>query len=369
MIKVPFNDLYAQYLSIKDDIDHQIESVIRTCSFIRGEPVERFEAEFAIAVAADHCVSCGNGTDALYISMKALGVSPGDEVIVPAESWISTSETVTQAGARVVFCDTNRDSLIDHSKIEDLITENTVGIIPVHLYGNPCDMDAIMRLADKYGLWVIEDCAQAHFAKYKGDYVGTFGNAATWSFYPGKNLGAMGDAGAITTSDNNLAIAMARFARHGGLEKGEHLVEGINSRMDGIQAAILSAKLPHLHGWTERRRRVAERYKDGLAGLPGLMVPHDTEGNECVWHLFVVKVDARDELKTYLAERGIATAIQYPVALPFLPAYAYLKSTSEEFPIASRHQKQILSLPIFAEISDRQVNYVIDTIKGFFSDE
>jgi dTDP-4-amino-4,6-dideoxygalactose transaminase len=219
---VPFADLHAQYLSIKPDIDATLAEVIRTSAFIRGPFVTRFESAFAEAVGMPHCVSCANGTDSLYIAMKALGIKPGDEVIAPAHSWISTTETITQAGATVVFCDTDPHTFtIDPAQLAQKITPRTVGIIPVHLYGQAADMDQIMALAGKHKLWVIEDCAQAHLAQYKGRMVGSFGHAASYSFYPGKNLGAMGDAGAIVTRDAALADRMAMFARHGGLTKGD----------------------------------------------------------------------------------------------------------------------------------------------------
>jgi dTDP-4-amino-4,6-dideoxygalactose transaminase len=252
--KVPFVGLYAQYQSIKKEIDFVISDVIHNSLFIRGPYVEKFEKMFADMMERRHCISCANGTDSLYIAMVALGVKPGDEVIAPAHSWISTTETITQAGGRVVFCDTDADTFtIDPKCIESKITPNTVGIIPVHLFGQAADMGAIMGIADKHNLWVLEDCAQAHLARFKGQLVGTFGHAASFSFYPSKNLGAMGDAGAIVTNDSALAEKMAMFARHGGLKKGEHNIEGINSRLDGLQAAILSVKLAHLPIWTAQR--------------------------------------------------------------------------------------------------------------------
>ncbi len=317
MNKIPFADLHSQYLSIKPEIDDAIAAVIRESAFIRGPYVERFETEFAEALGVSHCVSCANGTDALYIAMHALGVQPGDEVITTAHSWIATSETITQAGGKVVFCDTERDSFnIDAAQIESKITPRTVGIIPVHLYGQAADMDAIMAIARKHGLWVIEDCAQAHLARYKGRLVGTFGQAATFSFYPGKNLGAMGDAGAVVTGDRDLAQRMAMFARHGGLTKGEHQIEGINSRLDGMQAAILSVKLRHLEAWTRARRDKAASYSAMLAGIAGLETPVEGEGREHVYHLYVVRHDRRDDLAAHLAATGIQTVINYPVAAP-----------------------------------------------------
>lgn len=366
MNKIPFADLHSQYLSIKPEIDDAIAAVIRESAFIRGPYVERFEAEFAEALGVPHCVSCANGTDALYIAMHALGVQPDDEVITTAHSWIATSETITQAGGKVVFCDTERDSFnIDAAQIESRITPRTVGIIPVHLYGQAADMDAIMAIAKKHGLWVIEDCAQAHLARYKGRLVGTFGQAATFSFYPGKNLGAMGDAGAVVTGDSDLARRMAMFARHGGLTKGEHRIEGINSRLDGIQAAILSVKLRHLEAWTRARRDKAASYNAMLAGLAGLETPVEGEGREHVYHLYVVRHDRRDDLAAHLAAAGIQTVINYPVALPFLPAYERFGHVPRDFPNAWANQRRILSLPIFPEMTVSQQGQVAESIRQF----
>ena len=365
-VPVPFADLHKQYLTIKPQIDEAIAEVIRTSAFIRGPFVERFEHEFAEAMGASHCVSCANGTDSLYIAMHALGVKPGDEVIAPAHSWISTTETITQAGAKVVFCDTERDTFtLDPRRLTALITPRTVGIIPVHLYGQPADMDPIMAAAQQHNLWVIEDCAQAHLATYKGRRVGSFGTAASYSFYPGKNLGAMGDAGALTTPDPALAQRMAMFARHGGLKKGDHLLEGINSRLDGLQAAVLSAKLPHLSAWTARRQSIAVEYNRRLADINGLTLPWVAEGREPVWHLYVVRHEQRDALGRHLFERGIQTVINYPVALPFLPAYARHAHQPADFPNAHHHQSRVLSLPIFPEMTVAQIDAVVSAVRSY----
>jgi len=363
---VPFADLHAQYLSIKSGIDEAIAEVIRTSAFIRGPFVERFEQEFAAAMQAKHCVSCANGTDSLYIAMRALGIQPGDEVIAPAHSWISTTETISQAGGKVVFCDTDADTFtIDTTRIESLITSRTVGIIPVHLYGQPADMGPIMEIARRSSLWVIEDCAQSHLARYKGQQVGTFGNAASFSFYPGKNLGAMGDAGALTTNDAALADRMAMIARHGGLKKGDHQIEGVNSRLDGLQAAILSVKLPHLAGWTSRRKEIAAEYDRRLADVPGIIAPPVAAGREHVYHLYVIRHEQRNDLARHLAARGIQTVINYPVALPFLPAYAHLRHGPSDFPNAFYSQSRILSLPIFPEMDIGHIDCVIKALVEF----
>ncbi|MET0859082.1 MAG: DegT/DnrJ/EryC1/StrS family aminotransferase [Telluria sp.] len=366
MPTVPFADLHAQYLDIKPEIDAAIAAVIRESAFIRGPYVDKFEREFADALDVPHCVSCGNGTDAIYIALTALGLEPGAEVITSAHSWIATSETITQAGGKVVFCDTDRDTFtIDPDQIEAKITPRTVGIIPVHLYGQAADMDRIMAIARKHNLWVIEDCAQAHFATFNGKKVGTFGDAATFSFYPGKNLGAMGDAGAIVTGDPRLAERMAMFARHGGLFKGDHQIEGINSRLDGLQAAILSVKLPHLAEWTRARQFWAAAYSSALAEVPGLRVPHLAQGRGHVYHLYVVRHERRDELAAHLNAAGIQTVVNYPVALPFLPAYRRFSHRSEEFPNAFSHQSTILSLPLFPEMTAAQHAHVVAEVARF----
>lgn len=366
-MKIPFVNLQAQYLTIKDEIDRAIADVIRQSAYIRGPYVEKFETEFARAVGLKHCVSCANGTDALYITMRGLGLKPGDEVITTAHSWISTSETITQAGGRVVFCDTDEETFtIDPRQIAAKITPRTVGIIPVHLYGQPADMDPIMELARKHNLWVIEDCAQAHMATYKGRLVGTFGNAATLSFYPGKNLGAYGDAGGIVTNDDKLADWCAIFARHGG--KGDHVMEGINSRMDGLQAAILSVKLPYLSRWTSERQRIAAQYDNLLAGVGDIMTPPVSPGRTHVYHLYVIRTARRDALRDHLAAAGVATVLNYPKALPFYPAYAYLGHKPSDFPVAYANQSQILSLPIFPEITEAQIRYMIECIHAYFTD-
>jgi dTDP-4-amino-4,6-dideoxygalactose transaminase len=364
--KVPFADLHAQYLTIKPEIDAAIAGVIAESAFIRGGRVDAFERAFAELHGSKHCVSCANGTDSLYVAMHSLGVKPGDEVITSAHSWIATSETITQAGGIVVFCDTDRDTFtIDADRLESLITPRTVGIIPVHLYGQPADIGRVMEIARKHGLWVIEDCAQAHLARHGGRLVGTFGRAASFSFYPGKNLGAMGDAGGLLTDDSALAERMAMFARHGGLTKGDHRIEGINSRLDGLQAAVLSVKLPRLQGWTKARQRIAARYDTLLAGAKDLRLPTVAPGREHVYHLYVVRHPRRDALKRHLADRGIETVISYPVALPFLPAYERLRSRSTDFPNAHDNQGTVLSIPIFPEMTEAQQDHVVRSIREF----
>ena len=363
---VPFADLHLQYETIKGEIDAAIASVIRDSSFIRGGYVDGFERAFADTAEVKHCVSCANGTDAIWLALKALKVKPGDEIITTAHSWISTSAMITHAGANVVFVDTDGITFtIDPSAIEAAITPRTVGIVPVHLYGQPADMDAIMAIADKHRLWVVEDCAQAHLARYKGRQVGTFGAAATYSFYPGKNLGAMGDAGAVVTDDAALAEHMTMLARHGGLVKHRHQIEGINSRLDGMQAAILSAKLPHLPAWTRARQDAAKVYDAGLNQIEDVTVPAVAPDRSHVYHLYTIRHPRRDALAAHLNANGVQTAINYPMALPFLPAYSRYHHRPEQFPNAFADQGRILSLPMFAEITGEQQEEVIRLVREF----
>ena len=364
-MKVPFVDLHAQYLTIKNEIDAAISGVIADSAYIGGAQVEAFERAWAKAAGARRCVSCANGTDAIMIAIRALGVKPGDEIITTAHSWISTSAMITQAGGRVVFCDVDPVTFtIDPAQVAARITPRTVGIVPVHLYGQPADMDPIMALAQRHNLWVMEDCAQSHLARYKGRLVGGFGTIATFSFYPGKNLGAYGDAGGITTNDDRLADWMTAFGRHGG--KAQHIMEAINSRLDGIQAAILNAKLPHLPQWTEARRQVAAQYDRLLAGVGDIETPKIGPDRDHVYHLYVVRTDRRDALKQHLEAAGISTGLHYPKALPFYQAYEYLGHKPEDFPVAYRNQSRILSLPIYPEMSPDLIRYVTDQIKAFF---
>jgi len=367
-LNVPFVDLKKQYDHLKTEIDQAIQRVIEETAFIKGKYVAEFEKTYAEKYGVNHCLGCANGTDAIYIALKALGIGAGDEVITVANSWISTSETITQTGAKPVFVDIEPDYYtIDPKKIEEKITGRTRAIIPVHLYGQPADMDAISELCGKHGLFLIEDTAQAHFAEYRGQKVGTFGDVATFSFYPGKNLGAYGDAGAIITNDEDLAEKMRMFANHGALKKHDHQIEGINSRLDGLQAAILSTKLPHIQEWNEQRRNNAMYYKELLSDVDEISLPQIRTAAKHIFHLFVIRVEQRDLLQRYLTNAGISTAIHYPTALPFLPAYRYLNHSEVDFPVAAKYQRQILSLPMFPELTHQQIEYVSEHIKKFFT--
>ncbi len=365
-MKIPFVDLHAQYLTIKQEIDRAIAEVIAQSAYNRGPHVEAFEEAWAKTLGVKRCVSCANGTDAVCIALRGLGLKRGDEVITSAHSWISTSEAITAAGGRIVFCDTDEETFtIDPIEIERKITPATVGIVPVHLYGQAADMSAIMAIAKKHNLWVLEDCAQAHLASYKGQLVGTFGNAATFSFYPGKNLGAYGDAGCVVTNDDRLADWLATLPRHGG--KGDHITEGINSRMDGLQAAILNAKLPHLPVWNQARRLVAALYDELLGDVGDVITPEVGSNRDHVYYLYVIRTENRDVLRKHLSKAGISTVLNYPKALPFFPAYAHLSHVPKDFPVAYFNQSRILSLPIFPEMTKEMIDYVVSQIRNFFN--
>lgn len=362
-MKIPFVDLKAQYQSIKADIDRAIAEVIDQTGFIKSPFIAEFEKGFAAYLGIKNCIGCANGTDAIEIALRALGIGPGDEVIVPANTWISTAEAVTTAGAKVVFVDNHPELYtIDCSKIEAKITARTKAIIPVHLYGLPADMDVIMALAAQYGLKVIEDCAQSHGATYKGKKTGTFGHVATFSFFPGKNLGAYGDAGGIVTNDDELAKLCRMIGDHGRLGKYDHGLEGRNSRLDGIQAAILSAKLPYLKEWTEARQRNALVYERLLAAVD-IQRPICPEHSQHVYHLYVVQVPNREVVQERLAQCGIATGIHYPIALPLLSAYKYLNASAADFPVAAAGMGRILSLPMYAEMNEEKISYVVENLK------
>jgi len=357
-MNVPFVDLKIQYKTLQTKIDDAIKAVISETAFISGKYATAFEESFAAYLGIKHVVSCANGTDSLEILLKAYQVGSGDEVIVPANSWISTSECVGALGANVVFVDSHPTLYtIDVTKIEERITSKTKAIIPVHLYGNAADMDPIMDLAKKYNLIVIEDCAQAHGAKYKGKTIGTIGHASSFSFYPGKNLGAYGDAGCMATNDEKLATKLRMIANHGRLGKHDHGIEGRNSRLDGIQAAILSVKLPHLEKWTEARIRNASLYNKYLSNA-GIQLPIVPDYVRHVFHLYVVQVPNREIIQQKLKEAGIETGIHYPIALPLLKAYAHLGHLPAHFPVASAQMNKLLSLPMYAELTEQQIAYV-----------
>jgi dTDP-4-amino-4,6-dideoxygalactose transaminase len=378
-MKIPFVDLKAQYESIKDEIDTAIADVIAQTAFIGGPFVKSFESAFAEFCHVKHCIGVGNGTDALFIALKALGIGQGDEVVTVANSFIATSEAITMTGARVVFVDINPETYnMDPNKLEEYLESRfqaskpsglqaiPKAIIPVHLYGQPADMDPILDLAKKYNLKIVEDAAQAHGAEYKGCRVGSLGDMACFSFYPGKNLGAYGDAGAIVTNDDQLALKTRMLANHGRVEKYNHEVEGFNSRLDNLQGAILGVKLRHLNEWTEKRRKNAYLYNEYLKNTE-LITPVEIDDARAVYHLYVVRVKngLRQKLQEHLKSSGISTGIHYPIALPNLKAYEYLNYKENDFPIATQASQEILSLPMFPELTKDQIKYIADKIKTF----
>jgi len=357
-MKVPFVDLKAQYLSIKKEIDQAISTVINETSFVGGKNINRFEENFAAYLGSKYCMSCANGTDSLEILLKAFGIGQGDEVIVPAISWISSSESVSSVSASPVFVDIHPLTYtIDVAKIEEKISSKTKAIIPVHLYGLPAEMDQILAIAKKHKLVVIEDCAQAHGAKYKGKMVGTMGDAGSFSFYPGKNLGAYGDAGAMVTNNAEIAAKCRMIANHGQLEKHNHIIEGRNSRLDGVQAAILNVKLPYLEKWTAARVEHASYYDSLLKDTP-FQLPVVAEGNRHVFHLYVIQCDNRELTAEKLKENGIDTAIHYPTPLPLLKAYKDQKNKHTDFKHAASASARILSLPMYPELTKDMVQFV-----------
>lgn len=363
---IRFLDLHSQYLSIKTDIDEAIAGIIRESAFVGGAAVESFESSFAAFQQASHCVAVGNGTDAIEIIIEALGLPGGSEVIVPANSFIASSEAVTRSGCRVVFADVDPDTyLLDPGDVRRRITARTSAIMAVHLYGQPADMEGLRGIAAGHGLRIIEDCAQAHGAEFKGRRVGALGDAGSFSFYPGKNLGAYGDGGAITTHDAALARRCRMIANHGRIDKYNHQFEGRNSRLDGLQAAILSAKLPHLESWIEARNRVARLYLAGLHGIDGLLLPKIGDDVRHAFHLFVVRTGRRDELAAHLKQAGIQTGVHYPIALPRLSAYAYLGQANEAMS-ANRIDVELLSLPIGEHLAEAEVQTVIAAVRSFF---
>lgn len=365
---IPFVDLKIQYQSIKNEIDNAIEQVITETAFIGGKYVQQFEKAFADFYGSKHCISCANGTDSLYIIMKMLGIGIGDEVITVANSWISSSETISQAGATPVFVDIHPNYYsIDETLIESKITSKTKAIIPVHLQGQMCNMAAIAALCEKYHLLLIEDCAQAHLSEYNNVRAGLTGIAASFSFYPGKNLGAYGDAGCIITNDDALATKCKMFARHGALIKHQHVMEGINSRMDGMQAAILLAKLPFLQKWTEQRIANAAYYQKILNEVDEIILPMVRPNTKHTYHLYVIRAKQRNELAKYLHEKGIETTIHYPTPLPLMEAYQYLHYSEKDIPVSAKYKDEILSLPMFPELTELQMNYIAETIKAFYT--
>lgn len=364
------NDLLVQYQQIQPEIDAALSRVLQDCSFISGPHVQAFEKGFAAYQGRKHCVGVSNGTDALKMALRAAGVGPGDEVITTPFTFAATIEAICELGARAVLVDIEpRYFTIDVPQIAGRITPRTRVVIPVHIYGHPVDMDPLLDLAGKHGLAVVEDAAQAHGARYKGRLAGSMGLAGCFSFYPGKNLGAYGDAGGIVTDDDNLAAQLRRWRNHGQDpgEKFYYQTPGYNHRMDGFQGAVLGVKLPHLDRWNARRRELAARYAGALEGIAELSTPEVAAWALHVYHLYVVKALDRDRLAAALKERGVDTAVQYPHALHLTPGYAALGYQEGAFPECEKACRQILSLPMFPDLCDHQVDYVAEQIRLFYT--
>jgi dTDP-4-amino-4,6-dideoxygalactose transaminase len=361
---VPFLDLKAQYQSIKEEVNEAILSVVESCAYAKGPAVRQFQKNFSEYCETKHAVGVANGTDAIYLALRAVGVGPGDEVITTPDTFIATTEAITQAGAKIVFVDINPKTYnIDVSKIEEKITSKTKAIVPVHLFGQPADMEPILEIAKKHNLKVVEDAAQAHGARYFGKRVGTFGDVACFSFYPGKNLGAYGDGGAVVTNNEEIATNVEKIADHGSLKKYIHEVEGVNSRLDSVQAAVLDVKLKYLDQWNESRRKNAYVYNELLKDIDGVITPAELENTVPVYHLYVIQVDNRDALQQKLSDAGIASGIHYPYPLHLVPAYEYLGLKKGAFPNAENCAERFLSLPMYAELTESMIKSVCDVIK------
>jgi len=361
---IKFLDLQAQYLSIKDEIDTAITTVISDSAFIGGKYVKQFEGQFADYQQAQYCVGVGNGTDALEIAIESLNLPNGSEIIVPANSFIASAEAVTRTGHQVVFCDANLDDYtINLEDVKKRITPNTAAIMAVHLYGHPCDMDSLCQLAEQHKLKIIEDCAQAHGAEYKGRKVGAIGDIGCFSFYPGKNLGAYGDGGAIITNNEALATKCRMISNHGRVEKYNHKFEGRNSRLDGLQAAILSVKLRYLDRWTDHRIMLAETYIEELQDIKNIILPVRQSWVKHVYHLFVIRHEMRDSIKSILESHGVATGIHYPVALPKLSAYKHLRQDTENG-FAWSSDCELLSLPVGDHMTNEHIDHVLKIMRS-----
>ena len=363
---IKFLDLNDQYQSIKQEIDNAINNVISDSAFIGGHYVEKFESEFASYVGVKHCLGVGNGTDALEIAIEALDLPKGSEIIVPANSFIASAEAVTRTGHKVVFADVSEDTyVLSLEDVKNRITSRSSAIIAVHLYGHPCDMDDLKSLAKVNNLKIIEDCAQAHGAEYKGVSVGGIGDVAAFSFYPGKNLGAYGDAGAVVTNDDLLAKKARMISNHGRIGKYNHVFEGRNSRLDGLQAAILSVKLKYLNAWISKRIDLANIYFQKLSHVDDIKLPEKMSWAKHAYHLFVIRTKNRDELKEVLSKKGIQAGIHYPVALTKLTAYEYLNQSREDM-VANSMDKNLLSLPIGEHLDHSEINMIISIVVDFF---
>ena len=364
-MEVKFLDLKKQYSLLKNEIDSKVQAVFAEADFIKGAEVKKFEADFAAYCGASHCISCGNGTDALSALIKVQDFPLGSEVILPANTFVATAEAVVSNGLKPVFADIKEDFTISPVSVESLINQNTCAAIAVHLYGHAADMDPLKKIAEKHNLKLFEDAAQAHGAAYRGKKAGTLADGAGFSFYPGKVLGAAGDAGAVILSDESLAEKARKFCNHGRSQKYFHEFAGVNSRMDTLQAAVLNVKLKHLDEWIKARNRVAESYIEQLSEVSEIVLPKIYPEALDAWHLFVIKTEKRDKLREYLKNCGVETGIHYPLSLPEQPVFADHMSYCSDYR-AVKESKTLLSLPIGEHLSVDEVAYVAEKIKEFF---
>lgn len=364
-MKVPFVSFTTMEKELDKEIRSAFERVYASSWYIKGKEDEEFEKEFAEFCHSKFCVGTGNGLDAIVLPLKALNITSGDEVIVPSNTYIATALAVTYVGATPIFVEPDiRTYNIDPLKIEEKITERTKAIIPVHLYGQPCDMDPIMEIAKKYKLHVVEDCAQAHGATYKGKVIGSFGDAAAFSFYPGKNLGALGDGGATVTNNEEISLKVRALGNYGSDYKYHHIYKGNNSRLDEMQAAFLRAKLPHLNRMNNERKRIANRYINEIKN-PNIVLPYVLEECDSVWHVFAIRCNRRDELSKYLNDNGISTNIHYPIPMHKQKAYEDLNIPSGALPIAEEISETQLSIPMYYGMTEEQIDFVINKINEF----
>jgi dTDP-4-amino-4,6-dideoxygalactose transaminase len=364
---IPFLDLVAQHRALEDELVAAFRRALQSAAFVGGHEVVAFESELASFVGSSGAVAVNSGTDALRFAYMALGINPGDEVITVPNTFIATTEALTQAGATLRFADVTEGTLtMDAAAVAAAIGPRTVGLVPVHLYGQPADMDPLLGLARQHGLWVVEDAAQAHGAAYRGRPAGSLGSLAAFSFYPGKNLGACGEGGAVVGNESGHLETVRRLREHGQSRKYYHETEGYNGRLDAIQAAFLRVKLRHLPAWNSARRRVAERYADALADIPDIRLPMVAPYATPVWHLFVIEAERRDALKACLDSQGIGTGLHYPLPLHLQNAYRHLGLGRGAFPVTERSAERILSLPMYPELTQSQVGQVADAIRAFY---
>ena len=365
MENIPFVELKTQFDNIETEILSAIDEVLTSSWYILGEQGKAFEREFATYVQAQYAVGVGSGTEAIHLALMAVGVGHGDEVITVANTCIPTVAAISAAGAIPELIDVDPDTLtMDPEQLEPAISEKTKAIVPVHLYGHPCDMDPILEIAGKHRIPVVEDCAQAHGAMYKGKSCGTFGTAASFSFYPSKNLGAYGDGGAVVTDDDELADALRKLRNYGEEERYYHSLKGVNSRLDEIQAAILRVKLKYLDDWNDQRRELADAYRSKLADLP-ITLPAEMPWARHNYHLFVIRSPRRDELHTYLKDRGISTLMHYPVPIHLQSAYSDLGIGEGSFPVAEKACNEVLSLPLYPELSLENIERICEALREF----